>query len=45
MNMDKLAALALEQAISITGESKHSKHTQEVAFKLACMAMAEEKSA
>lgn len=36
MNMNTLAAQALEQAMGITGKGMHDKETQTIAFKLAC---------
>lgn len=42
MNMDTLVKQTLEAASKITGKSIEDKETQEIAFKLACAAMAEE---
>lgn len=42
MNMDTLVKQSLEAAMKITGADSQDQHTQEVAFKLACAAMAEE---
>ncbi len=38
MNMDTLAKQSLEAAMLITGTDGKDEHTQEIAFKLACMA-------
>ena len=42
MNLDTLAKQSLEAAMLITGTDGKDSHTQEIAFKLACAAMAEE---
>lgn len=42
MNMDLLVKQSMEAAIEITGTDGKDEHTQEVAFKLACVAMAKE---
>lgn len=42
MNMNELAKQSLEAAKKITGTDGKDHHTQEIAFKLACAAMAEE---
>lgn len=42
MNMNELAKQSLEAAMEITGTDGKDQHTQEIAFKLACAAMAEE---
>ena len=42
MNMDTLARLSLEAAKEITGTGGKDAHTQDVAYKLACLSMAEE---
>lgn len=42
MNLDTLAKQSLEAAMLITGTDGKDAHTQEIAFKLACAAMAEE---
>jgi hypothetical protein len=44
MNFDTLVKLSLEAAEKITGQPKESEETQEIAFKLACVAMAENAS-
>ena len=44
MKIDTLTKQALESAKSITGKDTSDKETQDVAFKLACLAMAEEKA-
>lgn len=41
MNMKTLTKLALNEAKRITGKDAFDKHTQEVAFKLACAVMAQ----
>lgn len=43
MNMDILAKQSIEAAMEITGTDGKDKETQEIAFKLACAIMAEEK--
>ena len=42
MNMDILVKQSVEAAISITGKPATDKETQQVAFQLACAAMAEQ---
>ena len=42
MNMNILAKQSLEAAMKITGTNGTDKHTQEVAFKLACAMAAKE---
>lgn len=42
MNMDLLVKQSMEAAIKITGTNEKDEHTQEIAFKLACVAMAKE---
>lgn len=42
MNMNTLVKQSMEAAMKITGTDGKDKHTQEVAFKLACAAMAQE---
>lgn len=42
MNMDTLAKQSLEAAMEITGTDGKDTHTKEIAFKLACAAMAQE---
>lgn len=42
MNMNTLTRQALEAAMKITGTNGKDEHTHEIAFKLACAAMAEE---
>lgn len=44
MNMNELAKIALEAAMSITGTDGKDEHTQNIAFMFACQAMAEEQS-
>lgn len=41
MDMNTLANQSLEAAMEITGTDGKDEHTQEIAFKLACMAAAE----
>ena len=45
MNINTLVEQALESAKIITGTDGKDKETQEIAFKLSCLAMAEEKAA
>lgn len=44
MNMNELVKQSLEAAKSITGKGYSDAHTQEVAFMMACAAMAKEKA-
>lgn len=44
MNMDILAKQSIEAAMKITGKDGKDKETKEIAFKLACAIMAEEKA-
>jgi len=42
MNMDILVKQSIEAAISITGKDGKDQETQAIAFKMACVIMAEE---
>lgn len=42
MNMDKFAKQSIEAAMLITGTNGKDQETQEIAFKLACAAIAKE---
>lgn len=42
MNMDKFAKQSIEAAMLITGTDGKDQETQDIAFKIACAAMAKE---
>ena len=44
MNFDLFVKQSLEEAAKVTGKSINDSETQEIAFKLACAAMAQEKA-